>query len=77
MDIITQIFSAVGEAITGFSGALSSAVSSITAMFYTAPSGSDTTGSLTFLGVLLCVAMGVGLVYFGFRLIRGLIRNRG
>lgn len=77
MDVITQIFSAVGDAITGFSGALSNAITSITGMFYTAPSGSNTTGSLTFLGVLLCIALGMGLVYFGFRLIRGLIARRG
>lgn len=77
MDIISLIFSAVGEAITGFSGALASSVTSVTSMFYTAPSGSATTGSLTFLGVLLCVALGIGLVYWAFRVIRSLVRNRG
>ena len=73
MSIISDIFNAVGQAITGFSTALASSVSSVTAMFYT----TGENGGLTFLGVLLCVAMGVGLVYWAFRVIRGLIRNRG
>lgn len=73
MNIISDIFTSVGQAITGFSTALASSVSSVTSMFYT----TGENGGLTFLGVLLCVAMGVGLVYWAFRVIRGLIRNRG
>lgn len=73
MSIISDIFSAVGQAITGFSTALASSVTSVTSMFYT----TGENGGLTFLGVLLCVAMGVGLVYWAFRVIRSLIRNRG
>lgn len=72
-NVISDIFSAVGQAITGFSTALASSVSSVTSMFYT--SGTD--HGLTFLGVLLCIALGVGLVYWAFRVIRSLIRNRG
>ena len=72
MDIITIIFNSVGSAITAFSGSLSSAVTSITAMFYNAEGG-----ALTFLGVLLTIAMGTGLVYWGFKLIKGLIKHRG
>lgn len=77
MEIITLIFNAVGSAISGFATALASSVSSVTAMFYTPAGTGETSGSLTFLGVLLCVAMGVGLVYWAFRVIRSLIRNRG
>ena len=72
LDIITAIFNSVGSAITAFSGSLSSAVTSISGMFYTAE-----TGALTFLGVLLTIAMGVGVVYWGFKLIKSLIKNRG
>lgn len=72
MEIITAIFNSVGTAITSFSGSLSSAVSSITAMFWNAEGG-----TLTFLGVLLTIAMGVGVVYWGFKLIKSLIKNRG
>lgn len=74
MDVINSIFEAVGRAITSFTTNLSSAVSGITSMFYTQGDGS---GSLTFLGVLLCIAMGIGLVYWAFRLIRGLIKHKG
>lgn len=70
-NLISDIFTSVGNAITAFSGSLASSVSSITSMFY------DATNGLTFLGVLLTIAMGVGLVYWAFRVIRGLIRNRG
>ena len=71
MEIITTIFNSVGTAINAFSGSLSYALTSITGMFYSAESG------LTFLGVLLTIAMGVGLVYWGFKLIKGLIKHRG
>lgn len=71
--VITAIFSAVGSAITGFSTALASGVNNVTAIFY--QTGDN--GGLTFLGVLLCIAMGVGLVYWAFRLIKNLVRARG
>lgn len=73
MSVITDIFNAVSQAITSFASALASSVTSVTSMFYT----TGENAGLTFLGVLLCVAMGVGVVYWAFRLIRGLIRNRG
>lgn len=76
MEIITLIFQAIGQAVTSFAQALASSVTSVTDMFYTAGSGSNP-GQLTFLGVLLCVAGGVGLVYFAYKTIRGLIRYRG
>lgn len=76
MEIITLIFQAIGQAVTSFAQALASSVTSVTSMFYTAGSGSDP-GSLTFLGVLLCIAGGVGLVYFAYKTIRGLIKYRG
>ena len=73
MNIISDIFTAVGQAITSFTTNLSSAVNGITSMFYT----SGENGGLTFLGLLLCIALGVGLVYWAFRLIKGLIKHRG
>lgn len=72
-NVISAIFNAVGTAITSFSTALASGVSSITSIFYT----TGENAGLTFLGVLLCIAMGVGVVYWAFRMIRSLIRNRG
>lgn len=76
MEIITLIFNAIGQAVTSFATALSNAVTSVTAMFYT-PGADGQAGSLTFLGVLLCIAGGVGLVYFAYRVIRSLVQRRG
>jgi len=73
--MIAEIFQTIGEAITGFATALSSAVTSVAGMFYTPGSG-DNAGQLTFLGSLLLIAVGVGVVYWVFRLIRGLIARR-
>lgn len=71
--MISAIFTTIGEAITGFTGALSSALGSITEMFYV--SSGDNAG-LTVLGVLSLIAVGVGLVYWAFRLIRRLVSQR-
>lgn len=71
MEVISAIFNAVGQAISGFSTALASSVTSVTAMFY------DSTNGLTFLGVLLCITLGIGLVYWAFRVIRNLVKARG
>ena len=71
MQVISAIFNSVGQAITSFSTALASGLTSITSMFYDAESG------LTFVGVLLTIAMGCGIVYWGFKLVKGLIKHRG
>lgn len=71
MQIISAIFTSVGNAITSFSTALGSGLTAVTSMFY------DATDGLTFLGVLLTIAMGVGIVYWGFRLVKSLIKHRG
>ena len=72
--MISVIFTAVSSAITGFSSALASAVSGVTAMFATESSGTYT---LTMLGSLLCIGLGIGLVYWAFRTIRSLVKARG
>lgn len=69
MEIVTEIFEVIGGVVTQFANTLGSAITSITSMFY------DPTNGMTFLGVLLLIAAGVGLVYWGFRLIRGLIKR--
>lgn len=67
--MISAIFQEVGSAVTAFTTALSNAVSGVTSMFY------DATNGLTTLGSLLLIAVGVGLVYWAFRLIKGLVRR--
>lgn len=69
--MVADIFETIGQAVTSFATALGSAVSSVTSMFYTTGEG----GGLTFLGTLILIVVGVGLVYWGFRLIRGLLHR--
>lgn len=71
--MISAIFEAVTQAVQAFAGSLSSAVTAITNMFYVA---SGDNAGLTTLGNLLLIGVGVGLVYWVFRLIRGLISTR-
>ena len=70
--MINVIFGAVTDAITAFADAVGSAVTSVAGMFITESSG---TYSLTMLGTLLLIAVGAGLVFWGFRLIKGLIKR--
>ena len=72
IDMIADIFNTITQAISGFASALASGVTSVASMFYT----SGENGGLTFLGTLLLIAVGVGVVYWVFRLIRGLIARR-
>lgn len=74
-DIVSTIFQVISEAVSSFVSTLTSAVSGITELFYVAPSGTETSGHMTFLGVLLLIAAGVGIVYWCFRLIKGLVRR--
>lgn len=70
MDIITDIFEAVGDAITAFAGAIGNGFAGIINIFY------NETG-LTTLGTLGLIGVGVGIVYWAFRMVRGLMRVRG
>lgn len=74
MDLITAMFEVIASAITNFITALTSAISGVTSLFYVEPVG-ENPGHMTFLGVLLLVAAGLGIVYWAFRLIRGLVRR--
>lgn len=70
--MISAIFGAVADAISAFAEAVGSAVSSVTSMFIDT---SGTTPALTTLGTLLLIAVGVGLVFWAFRLIKGLVKR--
>ena len=72
--MVTQIFQTLGEIVSGFSDLLVSLFENVVKIFYTAPSGNETTGSLTIVGILTLVAMGCGLVIWGFRFLRSLIK---
>ena len=68
MELITAIFEAIGTTVSQYVGILTSMFSSLVNIFYDASSG------LTILGVLLVFTFGVGVVKFGFNLIRSLLR---
>lgn len=69
MEIVTSIFEVVSAAINNFITALSSAIGSVTEIFYSSESG------FTFVGVMLLIAVGIGIVYWAFRFIRGLVQR--
>lgn len=72
--MVQTLFETISSAITSMINALTSAISGVTALFYVEPNGSEA-GHMTFLGVLLLIAVGVGIVYWAFNLIRGLVRR--
>lgn len=72
--MISSMFEVVAQAITAFTSALGSAFSGISALFYTEGTN-GAAGSWTFLGTLLLVAVGVGIVYLCYNVIRALVRR--
>lgn len=73
MDILQVVFNALGSIVTGITGIIGDAFTGVVSLWYTAPSGSETTGSLTFLGVFSLIAFVVGLVWLAIRFIGGMI----
>lgn len=73
MDILTVVFNALGSIVTGIVEIISDSFNGVVSLWYTAPSGTETTGSLTFLGVFSLIAFVVGLVWLAIRFIGGMI----
>lgn len=71
MPTISDIFSQVTSAISAFIGSLGQAFQSVTALFWTS---GDNAGP-TFLGVLILIGVGAGLVYMAYRVIKGLLHR--
>lgn len=69
MNIITEIFEVVSSVITGFMTAITSALNGVVAIFW------DATNGLTFIGTLMLLGLGIGLVYFAISFITRLIRQ--
>lgn len=74
--MVSQIFAVLGEIANGFAALVVSLFEAVVAIFYTAPTGSETTGSLTIVGTLALIAVGTSLVIWAFNFIRRLIRIR-
>lgn len=69
MSIITQIFEVVSSVVTGFLTAITSALNGVVAIFW------DATNGLTFIGTLMLLGLGIGLVYFAITFVTRLIRK--
>lgn len=76
-DFIGQLWSGLGQVVSDVIDFFANLFESIVKIFYTAPTGSETTGSLTMLGWLLLISLGVGMFWLAFRLIRGLVGRMG
>lgn len=72
--MVSALFSEISAAMSGFISTLGSGITAMEALFYTNNSGTYTA---TTLGSLVAIAAAVGLCYFVFRLIIGLVRLRG
>lgn len=68
--MVEQIFSTVGDAITHFASVFGNALTEIVKLFVN--TGSNGAVSLTTLGVLCVIPMGIGIVYGAWKLIRRL-----
>lgn len=71
--MVTAIFEAVGSVITAFAGVIGNGFTALLEIFYS----TGTTPGLTPIGILSLIGVGMGLVYWAFRLVRGLIKLRG
>lgn len=67
--MVSAVFQVISDSITAFVNALVSAVQGLLPLIYTESSGTIT---FNFVGVMLLIAVGMGIVYWCFRLIRGL-----
>ena len=76
MDLINVIFTALGDIMTGAVGVISNAFTGVVSLWYTAPSGSNTTGQLTLLGVLSLIAFVFGIVWLAIRFIGSMVALR-
>ena len=65
--MVTEIFSVISTAVTQFANTLQSGVSALTNIVY-----DSTTNQFSFVGTMLLIAVGMAIVYWIFRLLRGL-----
>lgn len=68
--MVEKIFETIGDVITNFASVLGNGFNSLIGIFYEAESG------LTLVGILALIALGVGIVYWAFRLVMRLLRQR-
>lgn len=71
MPSATQLFEQITQGITGFIGSLGQAFNSVVSLFWTTGENAGP----TFLGMLILLGIGAGLIYLAFRIIRGTIQR--
>ena len=75
MEIVSQIFSTLGEIAQSFGTLLVGLFEAVVSLFWTEGEG-GTGGQLTILGVFMLIGMATGLFIWAFGYIRRLIRIR-
>ena len=73
MDFVTTMFDVLQDIVTAVGSLIGSVFDSVVDLIY----DSSPEGGLTVVGVLLLIGVAVGLFFFVFRWVRGLIRIRG
>lgn len=68
--MVAQIFQVITDAVTSFVGAVTAAINGLVPLVYDSTASGG--GQFTFVGTMLLIAIGIALVYWCFRLIRGL-----
>lgn len=73
--MVSQIFTTLQEIATGFANLLVGLFNAVVSIFYTAPTGSETSGQLTVVGILALIALGTSLVIWAFNYIKRLMTS--
>lgn len=76
MDLITQLFSGMGQVAGEVGGLIAKIFDAVVKVFYTAGTG-DAAGTLTFIGWLSLIGVVTSIFFFGFNYIRKLIKIKG
>ena len=69
MNIVTEIFDLIADALSGFFTVVSDGITSVTALFWVPATG------FTLVGTLSLISLGVGLVWVLIRFVTGLIKR--
>ena len=74
MEIVELVFQTIGSTIEEFFNVLSGGIDNVIKLFYTTGTAENPSG-FTFLGVMLMIGLGIGLVWTLIKWISGLVRN--
>lgn len=74
LNIVNSIFDTIEATLTGFFSVLGEGIESVVQLFYTTGTP-EVPGGFTFLGTILMIGLGIGLVWTLIRWVSGLVRN--